>query len=103
MDKGLILIFDPSDDLMLDCYPDADFAGLWGHEHPQDPHCACSCTGYVITLCGCTVVWSSKLQTEIALSTMESEYVALALGTSCKKLSQVLILCKNSANSLTYR
>ena len=26
MDKGLIL--DPSDDLTLDCYPDADFAGL---------------------------------------------------------------------------
>ena len=27
MDKGLIL--DPSDDLTLDFYPDADFAGLW--------------------------------------------------------------------------
>lgn len=30
IDKGLIL--EPSDDLTLDCYTDADFAGLWGHK-----------------------------------------------------------------------
>ena len=88
MDKGLIL--DPSDDLSLDCYPDADFAGLWGHEHPQDPHCARSRTGFVITLAGCPVVWSSKLQTEIALSTMESEYVAMS--TACKDLFPIMDL-----------
>jgi hypothetical protein len=28
--------------------------------------------------CGCPVTWSSKLQMEIALSTTESEYVALS-------------------------
>ena len=72
MEKGLIL--EPSDDLTIDCYPDANFAGFWSHGHPQDPHCVCSCTGYVITLTGCPVLWSSKIQTEIALSTMESEY-----------------------------
>ena len=88
MDKGIVL--EPSDDLTLDCYPDADFAGLWGHEHPQDPHCARSRTGYVITLAGCPVLWSSKLQTEIALSTMESEYVALS--TSCKDLFPIMDL-----------
>jgi len=54
VDKGLIL--DPSEELCLDCYPDADFAGLWGHEDPQDPHCARSRTGYVITLAGCPVL-----------------------------------------------
>ena len=90
MDKGLIL--DPSDDLAIDCYPDADFAGLWGHAHPQDPHCVRSRTGYVITLAGCPVLWSSKLQTEIALSTMESEYVALS--TACKDLFPVMDLVK---------
>ena len=88
MDKGLIL--DPSDDLTLDCYPDADFAGLWGHEHPQDPHCARSRTGFVILLAGCPVLWSSKLQTEIALSTMEAEYVALS--TACKDLFPIMDL-----------
>ena len=54
MDKGLIL--EPSDDLSINCYPDADFAGLWGHEHPKDPHCVKSHTGYVITLAGCPVL-----------------------------------------------
>ena len=24
----------------MDCYADADFAGLWGHEDPQDPICS---------------------------------------------------------------
>jgi hypothetical protein len=38
-------------------------------------------TGYVICLTICPVLWKSKLQTEIALSTMEAEYVALS--TSC--------------------
>ena len=90
MDKGLIL--DPSDDLTIDCYPDADFAGLWTHEHPQDPHCVRSRTGYVITLAGCPVLWVSKLQTEIALSTMESEYVALS--TACKDLFPIMDLVK---------
>ena len=88
MDKGLIL--DPSDNLCLDCYPDADFAGLWGREDPQDPHCARSRTGYVITLAGCPVLWKSSLQTEISLSTMESEYVALS--TSCKDLFPLIDL-----------
>ena len=45
--KGLIL--EPSVDYSIDSYPDADFAGLWGYENPQDPHCARSRTGYVIT------------------------------------------------------
>ncbi|KAL7549783.1 hypothetical protein ACHAWF_013048 [Thalassiosira exigua] len=58
-DKGLIM--DPSPGLGIDCYPDADFAGLWGYEDPQDEHCACSRTGYVITLAGCPVVWRSSL------------------------------------------
>ena len=41
-------------------------------------------TGYVICLANCPVLWKSKLQTEIALSTMEAEYVALS--TSCRDL-----------------
>ena len=87
-DKGLIL--NPSDTYRVDCYPDADFAGLWGREHPQDPHCARSRTGYVITLADCPVLWRSSLQSEIAMSTMEAEYVALS--TSCKDLFPVLDL-----------
>eukprot|EP00804_Cyclotella_cryptica_P018714 CCRYP_007209-RC/>CCRYP_007209-RC protein AED:0.30 eAED:0.29 QI:0/0/0/1/0/0/2/0/483 len=68
MDKGLIL--SPSDEARIDCFPDADFAGLYGHEDSQDPHCARSRTGFVILAFGCPVLWKSRLQTEIALSTM---------------------------------
>ncbi len=82
INKGLIL--NPSHDLHLDCYPDADFAGLWKHEHPDDPHCVRSRTGYLITLANCPVIWASKMQTEIALSTMEAEYIALS--TACRDL-----------------
>ena len=63
---------------MVDCYADADFAGLWGHEDPQDPICARSRTGFVVTFANCTLLWVSKLQTYIALSTLHSEYVALS-------------------------
>jgi hypothetical protein len=45
MDKGMIL--SPTDSPQVDCYPDADFAGLYGHENSQDPHCACSRAGYM--------------------------------------------------------
>ena len=36
-DNGLL--FNPSKKLVVDCYSDAYFAGLWGHEDPQDPIC----------------------------------------------------------------
>ncbi|MGH7974068.1 MAG: Ty1/Copia family ribonuclease HI [bacterium] len=75
-DKGLL--FTPTEDLKLDCYVDADFAGLWGHEDSQDPISARSRTGYVLVFAGCPILWVSKLQTEIALSTTEAEYVALS-------------------------
>jgi hypothetical protein len=70
--------FAPTPDLKLDCYVDADYAGLWHHEDDQDPVCVKSRTGYLLTLGGCPLVWVSKLQTEIALSTLEAEYIALS-------------------------
>ena len=35
-----VLVFNQSKKLVVDCYDDADFAGQWGHENPQDPICA---------------------------------------------------------------
>lgn len=75
-DRGLIM--KKSDHFGVDCYVDASFAGDWGHFHKNDPSCAKSRTGYVITVGNMPVVWSSKMQTEIALSTMEAEYIALS-------------------------
>jgi hypothetical protein len=68
----------PNSKLTVDCYVDADFAGLWGFENSQDPSSARSRTGFVIMLGDSPVLWASKIQTEIALPTMESEYIALS-------------------------
>jgi len=64
-DKGII-IWKTQDIPMLDCWVDADFAGLYSLEDPKDPTSVYSRTGFVITLGGNPVVWQSKLQTEIA-------------------------------------
>ena len=85
--------------MKIDCYPDADFAGLWNHESPDDPHCVRSRTGYVITLSDCPVVWVSKLQSAIALSTMEAEYIALS--QACKDLFPIMDLLSELSDMLT--
>ncbi len=78
-DKGIIIHKSPGIP-MLDCWVDADFAGLYSTEDPKDPTSVRSRTGFVITLGGNPVVWQSKLQTEIALSTMSSKYIALSMA-----------------------
>ena len=78
-DKGVIM--SPKQDFRLDLYVDADFAGLWHRDYAELRECALSRTGYVITYCGCPVHWASKLQSEIALSTTESEYIAFSMAT----------------------
>lgn len=65
--------------LDVDAYVDADFAGLYGKERTEDPSCAKSRTGFVICLANCPIIWSSKLQPDIALSTMQSEYQGLSM------------------------
>ena len=67
------LVFNPSKKLVVDCYADTDFVGLWGHVDTQDPICTRSRTGFVVTFDNCYLLWMSKLQTEIALSTLHSE------------------------------
>ena len=37
-------------------------------------------SGYVILLAGCPIIWASKLQSQIALSTTEAEYIALSMS-----------------------
>ena len=69
-----------TNNIQLDLFCDADYAGLWKYEDDQDPVCVRSRTGYVVTLGGCPIHWTSKLQTEVALSTLEAEYIALAMG-----------------------
>jgi len=76
LDEGLVLR--PSKQLQVDCYADADFAGLFSVEDPKDMISVKSRTGYVITFTDCPILWVSKLQTEITLSTLHAEHVALS-------------------------
>ena len=82
-EKGLI--FHPSRDWKVDCYVDADFCGLWGVEEPDDPIVAKSRTGFIINLAGCPLMWKSTLQSEVSVSTMHAEYVALS-SAMCEML-----------------
>ena len=71
-------IFTPNNNYKIDCYVDADFAGLHGREDQDNPTSAKSRTGYILFFCGSPLLWKSKLQTETALSTFHAEYVALS-------------------------
>eukprot|EP00957_Ditylum_brightwellii_P161211 12274400-Ditylum_brightwellii.AAC.1 len=42
------MVINPTDDLTLGCFVDANFAGLWGHEDDQDPRSVKSCTGWLL-------------------------------------------------------
>ena len=69
----------PNDKMVVEVFADADFAGVWPYEYRNDPTCVKSRAGYAITVTTCPVVWNSWLMSDIALSTMESEYNALSL------------------------
>jgi hypothetical protein len=75
-DKGLFM--SPGKSLKFDCYVDSDFGGLFAVEDGHNPMCAKSRTGYVLLFSGVPILWVSKMQTQISLSTMESEYIALS-------------------------
>ena len=77
-DKGLV--FKPDKDQMdnLQCYVDADFAGNYTKEINQTPESVKSRSGCVIKYANCPILWFSRMQTEIALSTTEAEYIALS-------------------------
>jgi hypothetical protein len=78
-DKGIILR--PSDH-SFECYVDADFQGGWDIKTAtEDSTTAKSRTAYIIMYGKCPIVWASKMQTDIALSTTESEYSALSEAT----------------------
>ena len=76
-DKGIT--FSPSTDLSkLECYVDADFAGAYNKDNSHDPNSVRSRSGCVIMYGNCPITWFSRLQSEIALSSTEAEYIALS-------------------------
>lgn len=75
-DKGLN--FRPDLSRGLECFVNADWAGSWQKRSAHDALSSHSRTGYVIIYAGCPIVWASKMQPLIALSTTEAEYIALS-------------------------
>ena len=63
---------------MVVYYADAEFVVLRGHENPQDLIFARSSNGFVVNFSNYTLLWVSKIQTYIAISTLHSGYVALS-------------------------
>ena len=98
-DKGMIVR--PTTDLSLNCYADADFAGLFSSSDPDDPKSVKSRSGFVITLGSVPVSWTSKLQTETALSTMESEYISFS--QALRVLLPLRIVLDELATSLSLK
>ena len=76
--KERSVIFQPDPKLGLEYFVEADFSGCWSQADTYNPENVMSCTGYIIRYAGCPIVWCSKLQTEIDLSTSEAEYIALS-------------------------
>ena len=73
------MIFKPDGNQSLKVHVDADFAGNWDKSIAQhDSSTARSRHGYIISFAGCPIVWKSQLQTEIALSSTESEITGIS-------------------------
>ena len=64
----------------LEVFVDASFAGNWDKQDAQtgEQDTARSRHGYIILYYGCPLIRKSQLQTEIALSSTESEYTGLS-------------------------
>jgi hypothetical protein len=97
-DKGLIMEPAKPDHFEMDVYVDSDFMGLYGREDRDDPANVKSRTGYVICLNNVPIVWSSKLQESIALSTMMAEYYALS--TSMREVIPLRALVQTVARGV---
>jgi hypothetical protein len=77
--EGIYL--DPDNKKSFECWVDADFLGQYvpgATDMHVDKMTAKSRTGFIITYAGCPITWGSKLQRESALSSTESEYLAIS-------------------------
>jgi hypothetical protein len=77
--RDLGLKFKPDLKKGFECYCDANFSGNWNKASaPVDPSTAKSRSGWIIFYAGCPVSWASKLQSQVALSTIEAKYIAMS-------------------------
>jgi hypothetical protein len=94
-DKGIIC--SPNGDSFT-CYADADFAGLWDASTAEtDSLTAWSRSGYITMHNNCPIIWASHLETEIAMSSTESEYISLS--QSLREVLPLMELAKELAGA----
>lgn len=63
--------------LWLDIFTDAYFGSIFEVGHDQEPSCVKSRTCYLVEfIIYCHILWISKLQTQVDLSTMKVVYIS---------------------------
>ena len=72
------IMISPLNEFRVDCYVDADFVGLWQVEDEQYHIYEKSRSGHLITFMRSPIQWTSRLQTDISLSTIESGHILLS-------------------------
>lgn len=92
-EKGLI--YNPDLSKGLQCFVDTNFACGWTQACALSPDKVMSHTGYVIKYAGYPILWCSKLQTKIALSTTEAAYIVLSQAMR-EVLPQMMIMKEGS-------
>ncbi len=79
--RDLGIKFKPNAEKGFECYCDADFSGNWNKSFAEvDPNTAKSRSGWIVFYAGCPIIWASKLQSQVALSTTEAEYIAMSMA-----------------------
>lgn len=75
------IVYKPDPTRGIECFVDADFRA-----DAESTENVVSRTGFVIMYAGCLIIWISKLQTEIALSTAEAEYMYVVLSQAMRQV-----------------
>jgi hypothetical protein len=89
--------FSPNSSKGFECYCDADFASNWNRSNAAyDPSTAKSRSGWIIFYAGCPIIWASKLQSHVALSTTEAEYISLSM--SLREVLPIMFLLDEMRN-----
>ena len=112
--KDLSLILRSHSNHSFDCYVDASFAGEWIKSNTDkvidDPNTARSCSGFMFFCSGVPLVWSSKLQTKVTLSSTKAEMIALSASTQeliflvrlIKEMGEIMKMTIHLGNSKIY-
>ena len=75
------LRFKPDTSKVFQCCCNADFAANWKNEcATMDHSTAKSRSGWIVFYAACPIIWASKLQSQVALSTTEAEYIAMSMS-----------------------